>query len=119
MATTRRQERVNHLLQHEISALLEFKSNDPRLEGITVSGVEISPDLKHARVFIAAVDDPARAKEIRYGLRSATPFLRRELGRRVQLRVVPELEFAFDYSIEQGNRIEQLLREAKSAPPEE
>jgi len=119
MATTRRQERVNHLLQHEISALLEFESNDPRLAGITVSGVEISPDLKHARVFIVAVDDPARAKGIRHGLRSATPFLRRQLGRRVQLRVVPDLEFAFDHSIEQGSRIEQLLREVKSASSEE
>lgn len=119
MATTRRQERINHLLQHELSALLEFESNDPRLQGVTVSGVEISPDLRHARIFIIATSDPEREKEIRAGLRSATSFLRRALGRRVQLRAVPELDFVFDRSLEQGDRIEQLLREVKHQQPEE
>ncbi len=108
--STRRQQRVNHLLQHEISNLLEFELNDPRLRGITVSAVEISPDLKHARVFIVAVGDAAREKEIHAGLHRASSFLRRELARRVQLRVVPELDFAFDRSIETGDRIERLLR---------
>jgi ribosome-binding factor A len=111
MATSRRQQRVNHALQHEISKLLETELNDPRLEGLTVSGVEISPDLRRARVFIIAVADAAREREVRAGLESATPFLRRELGKRVQLRIVPELDFRFDRSLDHGARIEQLLRE--------
>jgi ribosome-binding factor A len=119
MATTRRQERINHLLQKQVSSLLEFELSDPRLQGLTVSAVEISPDLRHARVFIVAVGDPEREKEIRHGLQSAVPFVRRELARRVQLRIVPELDFAFDHSIEQGDRIERLLREAQRATHDE
>ena len=111
MANSRRQQRVNQLLQQELSRLLESESNDPRLEGLTVSGVEISSDLRHARVFIVALADAAREKAVKHGLQSATPFLRRELGRRVQLRVVPDLSFSFDRSIDYGNRIEQLLNE--------
>ncbi len=113
MASTRRQQRVNRILQHEISSLLEFESDDPRLSGVTVSAVEISPDLRYARVFIVGSGDAEREKEIQHGLKSALPFLRRELARRVQLRLVPELDFKFDRSIEQGERIERLLRDVK------
>jgi len=112
MATSKRQQRVNHLIQQEISKLIEFEMEDPRLHGITVSGVEISPDLRHARVFIVGFSDAEREKDARAGLARAVPFLRRELGRRVQLRLVPDLSFAFDHSIDRGARIEQLLREA-------
>ncbi len=113
MATSRRQERVNHELQKEISSLIEFDSSDPRLAGVTVSGVEISPDLKMARVFVVATNNDERNKEIRRGLQSATPFFRRELARRVKLRLVPDLDFVFDRSFEQGDRIERLLRESQ------
>jgi ribosome-binding factor A len=111
MASSRRQQRVNHLLQHELSRLLEFESDDPRLSGLTVSAVEVSHDLRQAKVFIVAVGE--REKEVRQGLQHATPFLRRELARRVQLRAVPDLSFAFDRSIDQGDRIERLLRQVK------
>jgi ribosome-binding factor A len=112
MANSRRQQRVNHLLQHELSRLLEFESDDPRLSGLTVSAVEITPDLRQAKVFVVAVGE--REKEVREGLRHATPFLRRELAHRVQLRAVPELTFAFDHSIDQGDRIERLLRQVQA-----
>ncbi|MEP7198934.1 MAG: 30S ribosome-binding factor RbfA [Chloroflexota bacterium] len=111
MASTIRQQRVNRLLQHEISSLLEFEVDDPRLVGITVSAVEVSSDLTHARVFIVAVGDAKRAREIRQGLRHAIPFLRRELGQRIQLRVVPDFDFAFDDSMARAARVEELLRE--------
>jgi ribosome-binding factor A len=119
MATTRRQERVNHLLHKELSSLIEFESSDPRLQGVTVSAVEISPDLKYARVFVVAGHDDDRNKEIRRGLHSAAPFLRHELAQRVKLRLVPELEFVFDRSFERGDRIEQLIREASRSASEE
>ncbi len=118
MATTKRQQRVNRLIQQEISKLLEFEMEDPRLHGVTVSAVEVSADLRNARVFIVGLEDAAREKEVRAGLLHAIPFLRRELGQRVQLRLVPELSFAFDHSIDRGARIEQLLREAGATPPE-
>src|SRR5919201_292310 len=119
MATSRRQERVNHLLQKEISSLIEFESSDPRLQGVTVSAVEISPDLRQARVFVVATGDEERDREIRHGLRSAKRFFRRELARRIQLRLVPELDFVFDRSFEEGQRIERLIREARQASSEE
>lgn len=116
MATTRRRQRVNQLLLEEIGRLLEFEIEDPRLNGLTASGVEITPDLRHARIFIVGFRDAAREKEVRAGLEHATPFLRRELARRVQLRLVPELEFVFDHSFDRGSRIEELLREAQKPP---
>ena len=119
MANNRRQQRVNHLLQQEVSKLLEFELEDPRLDGLTVSAVEISPDLKHARIFIVSNGDEALETEMRHGLQSATPYVRRELAKRMQLRAVPEIHFAFDHSIERGARIEKLLREVRdTAQPE-
>src|SRR5439155_1172941 len=79
MATTRRQGRVNHLLHKEISSLIEFESSDPRLHGVTVSAVEISPDLKHARVFVVASGDEQHNGEIRRCLRRVAPFFRHVL----------------------------------------
>ena len=119
MATSRRQERINHLLQRELSSLIEFESSDPRLQGVTLSAVEISPDLKHARVFVVAGADAERNREIKRGLHSAAPFLRHELARRVKLRLVPELDFVFDRSFEQGDRIERLIRDALSGGADE
>src|SRR5574341_1158697 len=113
MATTRRQQRVNHLLQQEIGRLLEFEIEDPRLHGLSASGVEISPDLRHARIYVVGFGDRAHEKEVRAGLEHATPFLRRELAHRIQLRLVPELEFVFERSLDRGGRIEELLREAQ------
>ena len=119
MANNRRQQRVNHLLQQEVSKLLEFELEDPRLDGLTVSAVEISPDLKHARIFIVSNGDEALETEMRHGLQSATPYVRRELAKRMQLRAVPEIHFAFDHSIERSARIEKLLREVRdTAQPE-
>ena len=119
MANNRRQQRVNHLLQQEVSKLLEFELEDPRLDGLTVSAVEISPDLKHARIFIVSNGDEASETEMRHGLQSATPYVRRELAKRMQLRAVPEIHFAFDHSIERSARIEKLLREVRdTAQPE-
>jgi ribosome-binding factor A len=109
MATSRRQQRVNHLLHHEISNVLERELDDPRLTGLTVSGVEISPDLRYARVFIVMAADALPEVEARAGLESAKPVLRRELAKRVQLRVMPELDFRFDHSLDYAERIERLL----------
>lgn len=119
MANNRRQQRVNHLLQQEVSKLLEFELEDPRLDGLTVSAVEISPDLKHARIFIVSNGDAAQETEMRHGLQSATPYVRRELAKRMQLRAVPEIHFAFDHTIERAARIEKLLNEARAASPPE
>lgn len=102
---------VGGLIQAEISDLLVRKIKDPRLERITITGVEVSRDLKQARVFFSrfgASEDVRRGRE---GLMRASGFIRRELGMRLQLRRVPELEFIPDRSFDYGERIDNLLKD--------
>ncbi len=116
---TRRTERLNQLIQIEISDLLRKHINDPRLNGlISVTGVSISKDLKNATVLISALCNDADRKEILKGFTSAAGFLRRELAHRLNIRVTPELSFEFDDSIERGvnlvNLIEKIAEEDKA-----
>ena len=116
---TRRTERLNQVIQIEISDLLRKHINDPRLNGlISVTGVSISNDLKNATVLISALCDNADKKEILKGFTSASGFLRRELAHRLNIRVTPELSFEFDDSIERGvnlvNLIDKLATEDKA-----
>jgi ribosome-binding factor A len=116
---TRRTERLNQVIQIEISDLLRKHINDPRLNGlISVTGVSISKDLQNAKVLISALCDNADKKEILKGFTSAAGFLRRELAHRLNIRVTPELSFEFDDSIERGvnlvNLIDKLATENKA-----
>ena len=116
---TRRTERLNQVIQIEISDLLRKHINDPRLNGlISVTGVSISKDLKNATVLISALCDNADKKEILKGFTSAAGFLRRELAHRLNIRVTPELSFEFDDSIVRGvnlvNLIEKIAVEDKA-----
>ena len=109
-----RSHRVGEQIQKEISALLVKGLKDPRVGFVTITAVEVSGDLRHARIYFTALgEDPVRQETLR-GLTSAIPFLRRELGKRLRLRLVPELTFRFDTSLEYGNRIESLLRDLNS-----
>ena len=99
------------MLQKEISELLLRKIKDPRLEMITITGVEVSPDLKLARVYFTRFGAPSGIQQGLEGLQSASGFIKRELGMRMKLRYVPELEFVHDTSFEYGDRIESLLKE--------
>ncbi len=115
MGTTQRSSRVGEQIQKEISDLLLRGVRDPRIGFVTITSVEVTSDLQHARIyytaFNAAETDAELRKETHKGLVSATPYLRAELGKRVKLRRVPELTFKYDESTEYGNRIENLLRE--------
>jgi ribosome-binding factor A len=108
---SKRTVQVGGLIQKEISELLVRKIKDPRLEMVTITGVEVSPDLKLARVFFSRFGDSAEVQRGLEGLQSAAGFLKRELGQRLQLRRVPELEFTHDTSFEYGDRIESLLKD--------
>ena len=99
--------RVNEVV-HEVLADELERCSDPRLTMVTVTGVEVSPDLRHATVFYAALgrqDDATRA-----ALRSAAPHLRARLGEEVRLKYLPKLHFREDPAIEQGQRVEEILR---------
>jgi ribosome-binding factor A len=100
---TRRTERLNHLIQAEISDLLQKHINDPRLNGlISVTAVEISSDLKSAKVSFSTLGGSLDRADVLKGFNSAAGFLRRELAHRLNIRVTPELSFEFDDSIEHG-----------------
>jgi len=95
----------------EILAEAIQKLKDPRVGFLTVTGVKVSPDLHVAWVYYTVLGDERARASSRAGLRSAAPYLRRELGRQVRLKVTPELRFEEDTTIETGGRIEHLLEE--------
>jgi ribosome-binding factor A len=110
----RRADRVSEMVLRELSAMLVRDLKDPRLRGITLTGVEMTDDLRHARVFFSHLEGSARASAAIAGFHSASGFIRREIGRSLTLRYAPELEFQFDPGPERAARIDALLREART-----
>jgi ribosome-binding factor A len=106
----RRPERVAEVVHRELSALLYRDLKDPRLRGVTLTEVKVTPDLRHARVYFSHLEGAERAKEAIGGFRSAAGFIRQKIGRGLGLRYSPELEFEYDPSIERAARIDALLR---------
>ncbi|WP_297527883.1 30S ribosome-binding factor RbfA [Thiohalobacter sp.] len=104
-----RTRRVGEQLRRELSELIRDELKDPRLGMVTVSDVEVSRDLAHARVYVTVLGDQVARKESLAALRSAAGFLRRALGQRMKLRTVPELRFLYDESIEEGSRLDALI----------
>lgn len=102
-----RSARVNEVVRECLADELE-RMNDPRLTMVTITGVEVTPDLRHARVYYAALG--RHVEEIEGALRSAGSHLRGVLGREVRLKYLPRLEFRLDPAIEQGQRVEDILR---------
>ena len=114
---SKRTERVADLIRRELADILMNRMRDPRLGFVSVTGVEVSPDLGHAVVFLSSLDGAERRAETIKVLSFAVPFLRRELAPRLGLREVPTLRFIYDESIERGARIEDLLRQIKEGKP--
>jgi len=111
----KRTAQVGGLIQQEISELLVRKIKDPRLEMVTITGVEVSPDLKLARVYFSRFGNPDDVQRGLEGLQSAAGFIKRELGHRMKLRRIPDLEFKQDTSFEYGDRIESILKDLSPA----
>jgi len=107
---TRRVQRLNNLIRHEISELLQRQVKDPRLGSfIAITEVSISPDLRHARIFVSHIGSEEEKQETMNALASASGFFRRELAKRLRLRHIPELSFQWDDSIERGSHLLQLI----------
>jgi ribosome-binding factor A len=106
-----RAERVGRQLQKELADLITQGIKDPRLGMVTVQAVRVSRDLSHARVFFTLFDDSDRKQQLQL-LRDSAAFLRREIGRRMKLRITPVLEFVYDDSIEQGAYLSNLIDRA-------
>jgi ribosome-binding factor A len=109
--TGRRGSRVGQRIQEIVARLLHEEIRDPRIGFITVTGVELSRDLRLAKVFVAAHGSEAERRGALEGLRSAAPFVRRALGRELALRFTPEVAFFEDQGVERGSRVESILRD--------
>ena len=106
---TRYQKRAADMIQDRLADLLRTRVNDPRVEMVTITGVDVTPDASRAHVYFSVLGGPEAQEEALAGLQSAAGFLRRELGQRIRLRKTPELVFHWDPSMERGERISGLL----------
>ena len=112
MPRYRRTDRINELLREEIALMLRNEVRDPRVGLATITAVETSPELDHARIYFTTLGEEEERAEVQAGLSSAAAFIRTQLSRRLHLRRVPELHFQYDRMLDEASRIEQLLREA-------
>ena len=107
-----RSSRVTEQIRRELAELIRLEVKDPRVGFITLTDVEISADYAHAKVFFTSMKGREGLDEILIGLRRASGFLRRELGRRVRIHTTPELHFVYDESVERGSHLSALIDKA-------
>jgi ribosome-binding factor A len=110
MPNVYRQEKLGELIAAELSELLRTRVKDPRVGFASITRVEVSGDLRHAKVFVSVMGSPEEREATMQGLKNATGFLRHELATRLVIRFMPELVFKLDKSIEEGSRILELIR---------
>lgn len=107
-----RSRRIAEQVQRELSDIIRLELKDPRVGMITLTDVEVTPDNAHARVYFTLLGEPSRIEEAAAGLQHAAGYLRSQLAQRIKLRVVPQLHFKYDASVERGIRVSQLIDEA-------
>ncbi len=111
----KRSDRVGDLLLELVSHLLTKEVNDPRIGPVTLTGVEVSKDLKHARIYFSLLTGQEGKAEVLSGLKSATGFIRGKIAKELKLRFVPTIEFFYDDTETQARRIEDLLKQVKAS----
>ena len=104
-----RGQRIAEQVRRELAELIRLELKDPRVGLISLTDVELTPDYAHAKIFFTAMGGLGSVPEILEGLRRASGFLRRELGRRIRIHTLPELHFHYDRSVEEGSRLSQLI----------
>ncbi len=112
-----RLKRTDQLLREAVAELILTRVRDPRVGFVSVTGVQISPELDTARVFVTVLGDDSSRKAAMEGLKSAAPYLQAELNKRVRLRRTPKLRFVYDESLDRGLRIQAALRDAGDVRP--
>jgi len=108
---SRRTERLGEEIREEVAQLIVGELKDPRIGFVTVTRVEVTPDLRTARVYVGVLGTEKQRQASLTGLRQATGFLRRALGQSLRLRYTPELVFTYDEGLEASDRVAQLLAE--------
>jgi ribosome-binding factor A len=107
-----RPQKLGDQIQRELSDLLQRELRDPRVGMVTITSVDVSPDLSHAKVFFTVFEKQALEKTLE-GLKRSSGFLRSQLARRVKLYTTPELRFVYDESVERGDRLSRLIDSVK------
>ena len=113
MSTHSRPDRVAHLLQQKLAEVFARGLKDPRVGLVTITGAKISPDLREARVYWTVHGEAPVREQTARGIEAARGWLRREVGATLGLRVVPDLHFTYDETIDRGDRIDRLLRQVR------
>jgi ribosome-binding factor A len=106
--TRGRPQKIADLMQRELSELLQREVRDPRVGMVTLTSVDVSPDLSHAKVFFTILNSEKK-DETTKGLQRAASFLRSQLSRRLSMYTTPELRFVYDESVERGDRLSRLI----------
>jgi ribosome-binding factor A len=104
-----RSRRIAGQVQRELSDIIRLELKDPRVGMITLTDVEVTPDNAHARVYFTLLGEAFRIDEAAAGLQHAAGYLRSQLAHRLKLRIVPQLHFEYDASVERGMRVSQLI----------
>ena len=115
MLAGKRAARVGEELLREVADLLTKKVRDPRVKAATLTGIQLSNDLKHARIFYSFMGDHEDIDQVQAGLDSAKGFIKRELGLRVELKYMPDIVFKFDPSLEKARDMEELFERLRSS----
>jgi len=116
---TLKQERMADRLREILSDLLRLEVTDPALRGVTITSVDLDRELEYAEIYVNALGDEARQKEVMQGLQRANGFLRHELGARIRLRRTPVLRFHWDLTLQHADEIERVLKQLGPIPPPE
>ena len=110
-------ERIANLIKKEVAEMLIREVKDPRIGMVTITGVKVSKDLRIAHIYYSAIGSEKQIQDSAIGLRQATKFIQREIGRRIRIRYTPAIDFQFDHSLEYGSHIDKILRNL--APPKD
>jgi ribosome-binding factor A len=114
---TRRTDQIGEAIREEVARIIARGLKDPRIGFVTITRAEVTPDLRHARIFFGVLGDTAQRDKTEKGLRQAAGFIRREVGQRLRLRFTPELVFQYDVGIEATDRVARLLEETHAEHP--
>lgn len=114
-----RNKRVAQRLHEVIARLLLLELDDPRIQSVQITDVDVTPDLRYATAYYVMLDEREPSEEVQGGLDAALGFIKREIGKRLDLKYVPELEFEYDESVERGRRMEALIDELDTGSDED
>ena len=113
MRGAKRADRVGDQILKGVAGILARRVNDPRVKGVTLTGIDLSNDLKHARIYFSVIGKADDIEKARSGLESAKGYIKREIGLKFKLRYVPDIIFDHDPTLETGNRMEKLFQKLR------